>query len=236
MKVIALLTGKGGSTLKGKNTILINKIPLLGYPCKEAKKVKSIQKFYVSSENKNILRVAHNYGFEKIIRPKKLSKKNSLHRDVLIHALNFLKKKEILPKIIVVLLANSATIKKEWIWKCIKKLKGNPSASACVPVVLNNDHHPLRAKKINHKGYLKSFAKLKKSISSNRQDLPKNFFLAHNFWVIKAKSIYNNDGESPWNFLGKNVLPFYINYSIDIHVKEDIYLTKEWLKKNKKFH
>ena len=55
MKIIALLTGKGGSTLKDKNIVLINSIPLLGYPCKEAKKVKSIQKFYVSSENKKIL-------------------------------------------------------------------------------------------------------------------------------------------------------------------------------------
>ena len=42
------------------------------------------------SENKKILDTANSYGFEKIVRPKKLSKKNSLHRDVLVHALNFL--------------------------------------------------------------------------------------------------------------------------------------------------
>ena len=233
MKIIALLTGKGGSTLKDKNIVLINSIPLLGYPCKEAKKVKSIQKFYVSSENKKILNTANSYGFEKIVRPKKFSKKNSLHRDVLVHALNFLKKRGVMSDIIVVLLANSATIKSRWISQSIKKLKNNPFASACVPVILNNDNHPFRAKKINRSGYLKSFIKLKKNVSSNRQDLTNNFFLAHNFWVIKSKSIYKNNGDAPWNFLGKNVLPFYINYSADIHKEEDVLLTKVWLKRNK---
>ena len=102
-----------------------------------------------------------------------------------------------------------------------------------MPVVENNDHHPFRAKKIVKNIYLKSFFKFKKNISSNRQDLVKNFFLCHNFWVIKTESIFKNNGEPPWNFLGKNVLPFKIKSSIDIHEKTDINLTKEWLKKNR---
>ena len=94
-----------------------------------------IDNFFVSSENKKILQTANKYGYTKIVRPSKLSKKNSLHKDVLIHVLKELKKRKIFPKVLIVLLANSATIKTAWITKAIKLILNNPSATACVPVV-----------------------------------------------------------------------------------------------------
>lgn len=230
--ITAILTGKGGSKLKNKNIFKINGKPLLSYPCTAAKKVKEINNYFVSSENKKILNLAEKYGYEKIVRPTALSMRNSLHKDVLVHAVKHLKRKNILPDILVVLLANSATIKTKWISQAIKLLKSHPKATACVPVIQDNDHHPFRAKKIDSNNYLKSFFKFKKKISSNRQDLIANFFLCHNFWVIKTKAIFRNNGEAPWNFLGKKVLHLKINYSIDIHDEKDIYLTQEWLKNN----
>jgi len=229
--ITAVLTGKGGSKLKDKNILKFFGRPLLSYPCKAAKKVNLIDNFFVSSENKKILQTANKYGYTKIVRPSKLSKKNSLHKDVLIHVLKELKKRKIFPKVLIVLLANSATIKTAWITKAIKLILNNPSATACVPVVENNDHHPFRAKKLEHK-YLKSFFKFKKKISSNRQDLERNFFLCHNFWVVKTKAITGKKGEPPWDFLGNKVLPLVIDSSIDIHDENDIVLTKEWIKKN----
>ncbi len=235
MKIVALLTGKGNSALKNKNITKVKKKPILAYPCIEAKKVKSINGFYVSSDSKKILNIASNLGFEKILRPKKLAKKNSLHRDVILHAIKCLNKKKIFPKIIVVLLANSATIKYQWINKCLNMLLKNPKATACVPVLLNNDHHPYRSKRINKDGYLRSFFKFKKKISSNRQDLPKNFFLAHNFWVIRTRNLLLNNGEPPWNFLGPKVVPYIIKNSIDVHSKADFRLTLSWINNKNKF-
>ena len=229
--ISAVLTGKGGSKLKDKNIINIFGNPLLSYPCKAAKKVKLIDNFFVSSENKKILKIASQFGYNKILRPAKLSKKNSLHKDVLIDVLKQLNKKKIFPDILVVLLANSATIKPKWITKAIKLITADSKATACVPVIENNDHHPYRAKKMQNK-YLKSFFKFNKKISSNRQDLEKNFFLCHNFWVIKVNAIKNKKGEPPWNFLGDKVLPLIVENSIDIHDKNDILLTKDWIKKN----
>ena len=229
--ITAVLTGKGGSKLKDKNILKLFGRPLLSYPCKAAKRVNLIDNFFVSSENKKILQTANRYGYTKIVRPSKLSKKNSLHKDVLIHVLKELKKRNIFPEILIVLLANSATIKTAWITNAIKLILNNSSATACVPVVENNDHHPFRAKKLEHK-YLKSFFKFKKKISSNRQDLERNFFLCHNFWVIKTKVITGKKGEPPWDFLGNKVMPLVIDNSIDIHDKNDIVLTREWIKKN----
>ncbi len=40
MKIAAIITGKGSSSLKNKNMLKINNRPVLSYPCVEAKKVK----------------------------------------------------------------------------------------------------------------------------------------------------------------------------------------------------
>jgi CMP-N,N'-diacetyllegionaminic acid synthase len=231
LKITALLTGRGNNTLKDKNIIKITGKAVLAYPCIASKKSKKIDNFFSSSDDNKILKISNQYGFTSIKRPKKISKQNTKHRDVLIHAISYLKKKEILPDIFVVLLANSITIKTKWIDDCIKLMEKNTKITAVVPVIKNNDHHPFRAKKID-KGYLKSYIKLKKNISTNRQELPGNYFLCHNFWVIKTKEILKNKGELPWKFMGNFVMPYVVDYSLDIHEQRDVHLSKEWLIKN----
>ena len=225
MKIAAIITGKGSSSLKNKNMLKINNRPVLSYPCVEAKKVKEINKFYVSSEDKKILNLCHKYGYKKILRPKFLALANTRHSQVLKHALNFIIKDKFKPEIIVVLLANAPIIKAKWIIDCIKIIINNKKVTAAVPVVLNNDQNPYRAKKIKN-GYLRNFVKTKKKISSNRQQLSKSFFLCHNFWVIRTAAITEEKGEGPWNFMGKFVRPYLVKNSVDIHTMEDYYLSK----------
>lgn len=231
MSVAAILTGKGGSKLKDKNILMVDGKPCLYFPCMAAKEVKKIDHFFVSSENKKILKYAKNYGYNIINRPKKLSKANSQHIDVIIHALKHLEKKAIKPKILVILLANAPIIYSSWIRNCINILQKNKLATSVVPVIQNNDHHPMRAKKIKN-GFLTQHNKIKAKISTNRQDLVSNYFLCHNFWVIRTENIYSNNGELPWKFLGKKVLPYKVSNSIDIHEKEDIYLANIIRSKN----
>lgn len=229
MEILALLTARGNNTLKDKNILKINRSPILSYPCKEAKKVKEIKNFFVSSEDNKILDVAAKYGFRKILRPKKLAQANSQHIDTLIHAIAYLKNQNIKPDIILVLLGNAPIIKHNWIKKSINILKKDKTISSVVPVLKDNDHNPYRCKRIDN-GYLKNFFKYKKKdIPSNRQELPSSYFLAHNFWLIRTKSILKNDGEKPWSFLGKKVKPFLIENSIDIHHKLDIELARKML-------
>jgi N-acylneuraminate cytidylyltransferase len=232
MKIAAIITGKGSSSLKNKNMLKINNRPVLSYPCVEAKKVKEINKFYVSSEDKKILGLCHKYGYKKILRPKFLALANSRHSQVLKHALSFIIKDKFKPEIIVVLLANAPIIKAQWIIDCIKIIINNKKVTAAVPVLFNNDHNPYRAKKIKN-GYLRNFIKTKKKISSNRQQLNKSFFLCHNFWVIRTSAITREKGEGPWNFMGKFVRPYLVKNSIDIHNMEDFYLAKILINKIK---
>ena len=230
MKVAAIVTGKGSSQLKNKNLIKILGKPLMHYPCIEAKKCKEIKKFYVSSEDNKILNYASKLGFKKIKRPKILSKKNTLHIDVINNAIKFINKENFYPDIIVILLANAPMIKNSWIKKSINLMKKNKKISSVVPVYIDNDHNPFRAKKLKGK-FLKSFINSKKKISSNRQYLPKSFFLCHNFWTIKVSEIKKLNGDQPWSFMGKNVFPLIVNKTYDVHNQDDIEILKVLMKK-----
>ena len=105
------------------------------------------------------------------------------------------------------------------------------SLETTVPVVKNNDHHPMRAKRIKNR-FIRSYFKNNLKISTNRQDLEDNYFICHNFWIIRTKNIFTNDGEPPWRFLGKKVMPYEVPNSIDIHEKEDLLLAENILTKN----
>tara|TARA_Y100001970_G_scaffold75663_1_gene95866 strand:- start:1208 stop:1912 length:705 start_codon:yes stop_codon:yes gene_type:complete len=234
MKILALLTGRGGSKLKNKNILKINGKPCLYYPCKASKSIKSIKYFFVSSDDINILKTAEKYGFKKIKRPKKLSRDNSQHIDVLKHALKVFRSKEnFLPDYVLVLLANAPIINSRWIRDCLKIIQKNKEITSVVPVYEDNDHNPLRAKKI-HKKYIKNFLNHKGNISSNRQELPRSYFLCHNFWIIKSSSIFKNNGEKPWSFMGKKIKPYIVNKTIDIHDYSDVILANYILKKKTK--
>ncbi len=228
MRITALLTGRGGSSLKDKNVIKILKKPVLAYPCEASKKVKKIDNYFVSSDDQKILNTAQRYGFEKIKRPKYLSQANSKHHDVLKHSLKELSKRNLYPDVLVVLLANAPIIYPKWIEDCINILI-KKKASAVVPVIKDNDKHPLRAKKIK-KNYLNPFVHSKKNVSSNRQDLENCYFLCHNFWVIRTKAIIDNKGFNPWKFMGPKVLPYLVLSSHDIHEEIDLEICKVFLK------
>ena len=233
MKIAAILTGKANSSFKNKNIKRIKNKFIFSYPCAEAKKVKQINKFYTSSDSKIILDNTKNIGFSIIKRPKFLAQKNSKHRDALIHALKKINKDNFYPDILVVLLANAPIIKSTWIDESLRIIQKNKSITAVVPAQKNNDHHPQRAKRLKN-GFLKNFID-KKNASTNRQDLEQCYFLCHNFWVIRTKEIYKNSGYSPWKFMGKNVKPYLIKDSIDIHNNLDLEIARSIIKNDEYF-
>ena len=188
MKIYAILTGRGGSKLKNKNILKINGKPCLQYPCDAAKQVKLIDKFYSSSDDKNILKLTTKLGYEKINRPKILSRDTTKHIDVIKHALNFIKRKEkIIPEIIIVLLANAPIIKSKWISECLNYLEEDKSITAAVPVVEDNDHHPLRAKKTKN-----GFTEWQKSVQPKNNKLNALLYLLDGTNQISQSEFLNS--------------------------------------------
>ena len=232
--IYALLTARGNNTLKDKNILPVKGLPTIAYPAMAAKKSKLISDYYISSDCHKILAVGREYGFKEIIRPGELALPNALHYDVIAHFLQYLKEQIIIPDIIVVLLGNSVTIKSTWIDICLSMILEDKSISAVVPAILNNDHHPYRCKRLSSLGYLEEFVPLPALTSSNRQDLPPAYFLAHNFWVLRTNIILNKDnhGSPPWPFMGKNVKPFLVEEAFDIHTEQDLVKSSMWLDSN----
>ena len=233
MKTIALLTGRGNNTLKDKNVLDVLGKPVLYYPANAARKTDGIiDGFYCSSDDEKILSAAKELGYTPIVRPAELALPTAQHVDCILHALDVMKQGGELPEILVVLLANNVTVKSEWIADCINMMKQDNSVTAVVPVYVDNDHHPLRAKTLNSDGTLSMYEKgIVGKISTNRQDLPPCYFLSHNFWVLRTAFLLSGEeGQQPWGFMGNKILPYEIEDSIDIHDEIDLYIAKEWIK------
>ncbi len=234
MKVIALLTGRGNNTLQDKNVIEVLGHPVLYYPAHAAKRAKHIDDWYCSSDDEKILSAAQEEGYKRIVRPVELAMPSSQHVDCIIHALRMMEQESNLPDICVVILANNVTIKSKWIDRCIEMMQEDPTITAVVPVFEDNDHHPLRAKSLNEDGTLSMYEKgITGKVSTNRQDLPKCYFLSHNFWVLRVSFVLSGkEGQPPWGFMGNVIRPYVVEQSIDIHHEEDLFLAQKWILSN----
>lgn len=233
LHIAALLTGRGNNTMKDKNVYDVLGKPLLSYPCIASKKSNLIDSYWVSSDCEKILNAASSYDFKKIIRPLELASSSAKHIDVIDHALEVMNDNSVKPDFLVVLLANTVTIKKEWIDGCINELMNDKTLTACVPVYKEMDHHPYRAKRIGKDGNLEPFFNFEgQNISTNRQELPVCYFLCHNFWVLNLNTIDREKGQQPWKFMGDRVKHFEIDEAFDVHTLEDIDRSQRWLIKH----
>lgn len=208
---------------------------MLFYPANATRHAALIDRMFCSSDDDKILYEAQKLDHVPIKRPAELALPTSQHVDCILHALEIMKKEYEVPDILVVVLANNVTIKSEWIDKCIQMMQEDMRISAVVPVYEDNDHHPLRAKTVDSKGRLQMYEKgVVGEVSTNRQDLPRCYFLSHNFWVLNTKLMLESDGQGqqPWSFMGDNIAYFPIEESIDIHKEIDLYIAKEWIREN----
>jgi CMP-N,N'-diacetyllegionaminic acid synthase len=232
LKITALLTGRGNNTLKDKNVLPVLGKPLLAYPCEAVKRSAYVTDFWVSSEDEKILKAAADSGFKLIQRPEELALPTAQHVDVIDHAVKTLADINEKPDLLVVLLANSVTVKTDWIDTCIEDILDNENVTASVTVYKELDHHPFRAKKVSRNGFLEPFFNFEgENISTNRQDLEPSFFLSHNFWVLNLDKIDRTTGFKPWSFMGDKVRYFEVEEAFDVHSLEDIARSEEWIKR-----
>ena len=95
MKIFAFIFARGGSKgIKNKNLKKINNLSLVARTVKQANNIKEIDRVFVSSDNKKILKEGNAHGALSILRPKKLCKDNSLEMKSWLHAIDYLKKKK----------------------------------------------------------------------------------------------------------------------------------------------
>lgn len=226
MDIVALMIGRGGSSLLDKNILPVMGVPLLLWSAAAARRSRHIGRCYVSSDDDKILATAGIAGYRPIRRPAELSTATAQSCDAVRHAVGIIAQDGD-PDIVVVQHANVGTITEQMIDACIDLLIEHTDASSVVPAHDKAEYHPMRAMFLARDGFLKQA--IPGSASANRQELPKCLFFDHSFWVLRRSAIFDPNGQPPWNCMGARILPYETHGCLDVHSLEDVELTAKWL-------
>jgi CMP-N,N'-diacetyllegionaminic acid synthase len=192
MKIVALINARGGSKgIKNKNTLKFKNTTLLGNSILQAKRIKQIQRIFVSTDNKKIAKKSLKYGAEvPFLRPKNLAKDNSPEILSIRHAINFFKiKLNLKPDYIVSLPTTSPLRSIQDIENCILKAKKNKLdvVFSITPSKRNPYFNMVEVKK----NKLNIICKSKKKYFT-RQSAPKCFDLTTVCYVFRTDYILKN--------------------------------------------
>ena len=113
-KILAIIPARGGSKgLRLKNLRKVNKVPLVAYVAKIVNKIPLIDRAVVSTDHKKIAKIAKKAGLSvPFKRPFKISGDKISDYDVIVHALNFMEKKDKTKYDIIVSLPPTSPLRK----------------------------------------------------------------------------------------------------------------------------
>lgn len=86
-EIVALMIGRGGSSLPGKNVLPVHGTPLLLWAAAAAVRSRHIGRYYISSDDTDILSTAVRAGYRPILRPPELCTATAQSTDAVRHAL-----------------------------------------------------------------------------------------------------------------------------------------------------
>ena len=230
---------KGSRGFKGKNTFKVLNKPMCEYPLIAAKKSKSINKIFVSTDCPKIKKISKKYNVSFIERPKYLNNSKALGDHVFEFSYfkikKMLKKKKI--KIVVLLFANAPTITAKMIDKGIEILKKDKSCDSAVSTSVYNMWSPLRARKQDKNGYLKPFVPFKtfgnpKTLNCDRDSQGNVYFADMSVNVVRPRCLEHvKKGLLPQKWMGRKIAPIYSEAGFDIDYEWQMPLLKYWIKK-----
>ncbi len=141
MKVYSVIHARGGSKrIPLKNIKLLNNKPLIAYPIELAQSIEKIQKTLVSSDHPEILKLSREFGAEvPFVRPPEISE-DVASELVTLHCLEWLKKQNDLPDIMITLTPATPFTKKVDLLNAIDLLIANPDLDSVITVRKAKEH------------------------------------------------------------------------------------------------
>ena len=232
-KVLAIIGLRSGSkSIKNKNISTFNGKPLFYWILKQAKLSKYVDRILISTDSVKYQNLCKRYGAEvPFLRPKSISKDNSLEKDYLLHALNWLKVNEnYQPDIVTRLQATSPFQLKDDIDKSIKILIENKTATSSM-VGYRSSLSPHKALQVDKKtGIIKNYFDKKKSLEiENRQNFAAAYYRSNIITSRCSTLIQKREQIGSKSFFIE--IPEY--RSIDINSKFDLEIAKLLSKKYK---
>ena len=187
--ILGITPARGGSKgIPGKNIKQINGKPLITWTIESAKKSKLLDKYVVSTEDKEIKEIAKQYGAEILNRPMELATDEATTLSVLQHVI------EKIPCDSVVLLQATSPIRRGGL------------IDECIREFIDNEYDSLAT------GFTCKFIEYGKN-NLRRQDIKGFFYDDGNVYVIKTDLIER--GERFGEKIGRKVISRWENIEID---------------------
>lgn len=219
--MIAIIPAKKNSSrLKNKNIKIFNKKPLIFYTIKAALKSRKVTRVIVSTDCKNISNISKKYGAEVLFkRPQRLCKKSTSIKDVCIHLINFLERKQKIkiPELLI-LQPTSPLRKSEDINKAINLYKKLKSIDYLTTFC--------KTKPIEWIFYKKNrfiYEQASKGAIKNSQELKQSYILNGSIYIIKRKVFFKK--YMKYNKIVGLEMPY--ERSIDIDNSLDFFLAEK---------
>lgn len=224
---IGLITARGGSKgLPRKNVFDLLGMPLIAWSINAALKATSIDKVFVSTEDKEIAEIAQQYGAEIITRPMKLAQDDTSSDMVIKHAIDLLQGENIKFKNMCLLqptspLRTAKDIDNSYLQLITKN-------ADCIISVFEPNHSAAKSYKLSENGELSGLL-FDDAPYFRRQDLPITYQPnGAIYWFTKAAFLMNSQ------IPRKNAFPYVmaVNQSADIDTLEDLMHVETILRNN----
>lgn len=205
----------GSKGLPKKNLKKIRNIELFKYPLFAAQKAKYIDHIVVNTDSKYIASLSKKMNSNyPILRPKKLSGDKVPTYKVLIHSIDYLRKRGLNFDYVICLEPTSPLTTSKDLEIAIKKLVSDKKADSCISLSEAINFHPSNLYKV--KKYIKN-AFQKKSSQIRRQELNKIYFIDGSLYISKISSLIKYK-----NFVSGKVIPYFINKIKSFEIDDEI--------------
>ncbi len=188
-KVFAFVFARGGSKgLPRKNVLPLGGIPLVAHSILTAKKLETIDRVFVSTDDDEIKSVAHEYGAEVIDRPQQLAGDTASEIDAWRHAIKYLQERGEEFDVFLSLPATSPLRNCSDINACLNSLDNNTDVVITVTPASRSPYFNMVSRGSE------GFSRILNASDgyTRRQDAPEVFDITTVAYVLRPEFILNN--------------------------------------------
>lgn len=211
-KIAALITARGGSKgIPKKNIVKLCGKPLINWTVESAVKSKYIDKIFLSTDSDEIINSVKKFPVEiPFKRPENLSTDKSTSTDVILHFIDWMKKKCNQFDTLLLLQPTSPFRKSVHIDNSIKKFIDSDSLSLIS--ITENIKSPFLSRKINSKGFVEKLFDAKNE--KRRQDIPLTYYINGAIYLTDVKNFEKYKTFQTTKTLSY-IMPYYSSIDID---------------------
>jgi len=239
--IVAIVIGRKDSTgFPGKNLSPVLGNPLAFYSMVAARNSRSVDKVFISTDDKDLMGLARANNVNVITRPPELCTKEALGEDAFVHGYYEIKKQN--PdkgiEIVVLLFCNAATVTSDLIDEGIRVLRESPEIDSAVSASAYNMWSPLRARKIGEDGLLHPFVPFEtfgdpKTLNCDRDSQGDAWFADMGLSVVRPECLESlDDGLLPQKWMGQKIYPLKQWGGLDVDFEWQLPQVEYWLKKH----